>query len=90
MLLMTADASFWTNVITSIGFPIVMCGAMGWYLKYTNDNHRADVKALNEEHSEQIESLITKHETEMHAMTEAVNNNTLAINSLVEHLRMEK
>ena len=63
------------TLITSVGFPIVMCGAMGWYLKYISDKHSSEVLQLN-----------TQHNEEMKQVTEALNNNTLAIQKLCDKL----
>lgn len=52
------------QAITTVGFPIVACVFMAWYIKYITD----------------------KHEKEVEKMTDALNNNTLAINTLNERL----
>lgn len=61
------------QLITTIGFPIVMCGGMAWYVKYITDNNRADMTAERVQHDE-----------EMKAVTEAINNNTLALQKLTD------
>lgn len=35
------------TLVSSIGFPIVMCGAMAWYVKYMSDQHKSDLEALS-------------------------------------------
>lgn len=71
------DANVWITAIGSLGFPIVACCAMAFFFAKVNDNYRNDIKEINAGHKE-----------EMRAMTEAVNNNTLVIQRLVE--RMDK
>lgn len=66
-----------TQAVTTIGFPIVMCGAMAWYVKYITDKHREEVTKLNEQHQQEMEKVTT-----------AINNNTIALTKLCE--RMEK
>lgn len=66
----------WLQAITTVGFPIVMCGVMGWYVKYQTDRNREDVKILNEQHAK-----------EMLGMTEAINNNTQALIELKETMK---
>ena len=66
------------QAITTVGFPIVCCGAMMWYVKYSTDKNRDDLNALNE-----------MHRAEMLEMTEAVNNNTVVLNRLCEILKQE-
>lgn len=58
------DANGIITVIQSVGFPIVMCGAMAWYVKYIADKHNA----------------------EMQSITNALNNNTVALTKLCEKL----
>ena len=65
------------TAIGSLGFPIVACCAMAYFFAKVNDNYRNDIKEINRGHKE-----------EMTAMTEAINNNTLVIQKLVE--RMDK
>lgn len=64
-----------TTIITTVGFPIVACGAMGWYVKYISDRHSKDVQQLNGQHQE-----------EMAKVTEALNNNTLALQKLCDKI----
>lgn len=44
------------QVIQSVGFPIVMCGVMGWYVKYITDKHNTETDNLRQaiENSTQI------------------------------------
>ena len=67
------------TMITTVGFPIVACCGMGWYVKYNNDKNREDTKALNEQHT--IEMIAFKDE-----IKEALNNNTIALTKLCEKL----
>lgn len=67
------------NVITSVGFPIFCCLAMGYYVKYMTDQNRQDVKDMNEKHKEEVDK-----------MTEAINNNTLALQVLCDKIGEEK
>lgn len=34
------------NAVSVLGFPIVMCGAMGYFVKYQCDNYRDDIEKL--------------------------------------------
>ena len=67
-----------TNLLqatTTVGFPIVMCGAMGYFVKYTTDKHREEINKINDTHRE-----------EMQNVTNAVNNNTIALTKLCEKI----
>lgn len=66
------DMASLTQLISSFGFPVVACCLMGWYVKYTNDQHRTEVKELTD-----------KHYDEMTTVRDALNNNTIAIQQLV-------
>lgn len=60
-----------TGAIQNFGFAIVMCGAMGWYIYYSDKNHRHEIEKLNNQHKE-----------EMSGMVQAVQNNTVALEKL--------
>ena len=59
------------TLIGSYGFPIIACIGMAWYVKYQTDQNREDLKKIND-----------AHEKEMDKITEALNNNTIAIHDL--------
>lgn len=63
------------TAVTTVGFPIVCCGAMMYYVKYTTDKHREEIETLN-----------TQHKDEMKEVTNAVNNNTLALQKLCDKI----
>lgn len=70
------DIQILIQAVTQVGFPIVCCGAMMWYVKYTTDKNREEVDKLNEQ-----------HRREMTDMTTAVNNNTVVLTRLCEILK---
>ena len=65
------DAQTIIQLISSVGFPITMCGAMGWFVVDQTNKHREEVSKLNEQ-----------HEKEMNTVVEALNNNTVALKEL--------
>lgn len=69
------DVTAIVSLISSVGFPIVACGAMAWYVKYQMDINNQQIKALTEE-----------HKAEMLEVTSALNNNTLALQRLCDKL----
>lgn len=73
------DANTIITLVGSLGFPIVACIACGWYCKYQSDSYRAEVKEIQAEHKEEISKV-----------TEALNNNTLALQKLVDKLDKEE
>ena len=71
------------TLLGSYAFPIVACIAMAWYCKDTSDKNREDTKALNEQHSKEMNAF--KDE-----IKEALNNNTIALTKLCERLEREE
>lgn len=63
------------NAIGQYAFPIVMCCVMSYYVKYVEDKHREEIADLNRDHKE-----------EMNSITEALNNNTLALQHLTDYM----
>lgn len=63
------------TLIQTVGFPIVMCGLMGWYVKYISDKNREQITAEREAHKE-----------EMNEVIKAINNNTIVIEKLIAKL----
>lgn len=67
------DVNGIVSIITTVGFPIVMCGGMAWYVKYITDRNREDIAAER-----------AQHDAEMKDVTTAINNNTLALQKLTD------
>lgn len=64
-----------TQIISSVGFPIAMCIIMGYWVKTTHDDHREDYKRLQESHTAESKEL-----------TQAINNNTLVVQQLIDKI----
>lgn len=69
------DIASISTFLQTVGFPVAACVAMGVYVKYITDNHRADTLEREKRHSQEI-----------HTITEAITNNTLVIQKLVDRL----
>lgn len=63
------------TLIQSVGFPIVMCGLMAWYVKYITDKNREQITAEREAHKQEMSEVVA-----------AVNNNTVVIEKLLTKL----
>lgn len=74
------------QIISTVGFPIVACGAMAWFFKYMVDKSREERNELNQHHRAEIEKLTDQHKEEMKLITDALNNNTLALQKLCDRL----
>ena len=71
------------QAIGSYGFPIVVAVAvLCWCAWYITDNQK--------DHREQIEKLNEQHKEEMKDITNAVNNNTLVMQKLVDYLKKDE
>ena len=58
------DTNVIIQLVSTLGFPIVCCGFLGWYIVRTTDAHKE----------------------ESAKMTEAIHNNTMVIQKLVDKL----
>ena len=63
------------QIISTVGFPIAACLGMAWYVKYQTDTYKEEVSTMRKEHADEVGK-----------MTEALNNNTLALQRLVDKL----
>ena len=63
------------NAITTVGFPIVMCGVLAWYVKHMTDKFMEMVNAIN-----------TQHDNETKNMIKSLDANTKAIELLSQKL----
>lgn len=63
------------TAIASVGFPIVACCGMAYFFARVNNNYREDIRTMNTEHKEEVQT-----------MTQAINNNTLVIQRLVDEM----
>ena len=61
------DVNTLIQLVTSLGFPIVCCGALFWKMVKTDEQHKE----------------------EMDKVTEALNNNTIALTKISDKLRGE-
>lgn len=72
------DLNMAMQAVSTFGFPIVMCGVMGYYVKYITDKHREEVSKLNEQHNQEMLDIV-----------KAVDNNTTALTKLCEKIDKE-
>lgn len=61
------DANTIIQLVGSLGFPVVMCGALFWRMVKSDEQHKA----------------------EMDKLSEALNNNTIALTKLSDNLDKE-
>ena len=63
------------SIIGQYAFPIVACIAMAWYLKDQTDKNR-----------EQFTKISETHKLEINEITVAINNNTMALQRLLDRM----
>lgn len=69
------DVSGISEIISSIGFPIVCFLLCGWYVKYREDKN-----------DDKYDKIINQHDDEMKQIVAAINNNTVALQKLADKL----
>lgn len=63
------------TAVQTVGFPIICCVGLGYYVKYITDKNKEEIDQINKLHREEMQSL-----------AEALNNNTIAITRLCEKM----
>lgn len=77
------------NIISNVGFPIVCVLAMGWYVKYKTDKQDALISEMNTCHRSEVEDLSNKYSSQIDAIREALNNNTRALCTLTDYIKLK-
>lgn len=68
-----------SELISSVGFPIVCFIMCGWYVKYREDKNDDKYDKLNAQHDEEMKQIVS-----------ALNNNTIALQKLTDKLEVNK
>ena len=63
------------QAITTVGFPIVCCGVLMYYVKYIRDKD-----------TEMMTDIMARHSEEVNTMSAALNENTLVLQKLCDKL----
>lgn len=63
------------QAVTTVGFPIVCCGVLMYYVKYIRDKD-----------TEVIADIMARHNDEVNTMSAALNENTLVLQKLCDKL----
>jgi hypothetical protein len=69
------DVSSISEVISTVGFPIVCFLLCGWYVKYREDKNDEKYDKLNNQHDDEMKQIVA-----------ALNNNTVALQKLADKL----
>ena len=66
------------SIISAVGFPIVAAVGCGYFVKWQYEQNQKQNDEMRKEHKEEVAK-----------MTEALNNNTLALQRLIDKLDKE-
>lgn len=66
-----------STFIQTVGFPAVCVLGMAWYVKYITDQHHDELQKMQDQHRQ-----------EMNEVTQALNNNTLALQKLTDYITL--
>lgn len=78
------------QMIATVGFPCAVCLILLWYIFKSGETHKSEVKTLTRTYEENVQQLMEKHEKECRELSEALNNNTVVMSQILEHIRKEK
>lgn len=80
------DANAIGSLIASLGFPIVACGAMAIFIVKRMAANDEKLETLRKEQREDIMTIQKEHKEEVQKMSDALDNNTRALEKLTEKL----
>ena len=66
------------SIISAVGFPIVAAICCGYFVKWQYEQNQKQMDEVRKEHKEEVSK-----------MTEALNNNTLALQKLIDKIDKE-
>lgn len=78
------------QIVANYGLPAVMCAVMMYYVKYREDKNDDRMDAQNIRHKEEIEKLAETNKQSLADITQALNNNTLALQKLTDYMERQK
>ena len=78
-----------TSLISNLGFPIAMCVILFYSLNQERKDHRASEDVINRSIVELKETFMQTIHGQQEKMVEAINNNTLVMQRLVDKLDKE-
>ena len=66
------------QIISAVGFPIVAAVGCGYFVKWQYEQNQKQIEDMRKEHKEEVAN-----------MTKAIENNTLALQKLIDKLDEE-
>ena len=78
------------QLVANYGLPAIMCAVMMYYVKYREDKNDDRMDAQNVRHKEEIEKLAETNRQSLSDITQALNNNTIALQKLTDYMERQK
>ena len=78
------------QIVANYGLPAIMCAVMMYYVKYREDKNDDRMDAQNIRHKDEIEKLADANKQSLADITQALNNNTLALQKLTDYMERQK
>ena len=78
------------QLVANYGLPAIMCAVMMYYVKYREDKNDDRMDAQNIRHKEEIDKLAEANKQSLADITQALNNNTLALQKLTDYMERQK
>ena len=78
------------QLVANYGLPAIMCAVMMYYVKYREDKNDDRMDAQNIRHKDEIEKLAESNQQSLADITQALNNNTLALQKLTDYMERQK
>lgn len=78
------------QIVANYGLPAIMCAVMMYYVKYREDKNDDRMDAQNVRHNEEIDKLAESNKQSLADITQALNNNTLALQKLTDYMERQK
>lgn len=78
------------QIVANYGLPAIMCAVMMYYVKYREDKNDDRMDAQNVRHRDEIEKLTESNRQSLSDITQALNNNTIALQKLTDYMERQK
>lgn len=80
-------ADGWLDMIGTLGFPVAICLILLCYIIRLDNLHKEEVDGLTITYQKQVQELVEKHHNECQQLSNALNNNTIVMKQILEHMR---
>lgn len=78
------------QIVANYGLPAIMCAVMMYYVKYREDKNDDRMDAQNVRHKDEIEKLEETNRQSLSDITQALNNNTVALQKLTDYIERQR